>query len=57
MKAELELVSHVETSWRDWTFRDLLDALRKRTEINSVPKLKRSKDNFCRSQSAGGHML
>lgn len=35
-----ELVSHVETNWRDWTLRDLLDALRKWTEINSVPKLK-----------------
>jgi capsid protein len=33
-----ELVSHVETNWRDWSFRDLVDALRKWTEINIIVK-------------------
>ena len=36
-----ELVSNVETNWRNWTFRDLLNALRKWTEINSVAKAQR----------------
>lgn len=35
-----ELVAHVETNWRDWTFRDLLDALQKWTEVNSIAKCK-----------------
>jgi hypothetical protein len=40
-----ELVSHVETNWRDWSFRDLVDALRKWTEINVIVKAqKRNKE-------------
>ena len=56
-----ELVAHVETNWRDWTFRDLLDALQKWTEVNSIAKVqKRSKDNSFHNQnyqSTGGRAL
>ena len=33
-----ELVVHVKNSWRDWEFRDLVEAFRKWTEINIVVK-------------------
>jgi hypothetical protein len=56
-----ELVAHVETNWRDWTFRDLLDALQKWTEVNSIAKVqRRSKDNSFHNQnyqSTGGRAL
>ena len=60
-----ELVAHVETNWRDWTFRDLVNVLRKWTEINSVVKTKkRNKDNASdslthnhRNRPLGGHTL
>ena len=55
-----ELLAHVETNWRDWTFRDLLDALQKWTEVNSIAKVqKRSKDNSFHNQnyqSTGGFL-
>ena len=58
---KVELVAHVETNWRDWTFRDLLDALQKWTEVNSIAKVqKRSKDNSFHNQnyqSTGGRAL
>ena len=33
-----ELVTHVSGDWRDWSFKELLEALRKWTETNSVVK-------------------
>ncbi|CAB4010863.1 Pol poly [Paramuricea clavata] len=51
-----ELVTRVKTDWRDWTFKDLLESLKKWTETNLVPKVhkrgKFGKDPY--SQSRGG---
>ena len=50
-----ELVAHVETNWRDWTFRDLVNALRKWTEINIVVKTQNcNKYNQRRSEDYTG---
>ncbi|CAB3998678.1 Pol poly [Paramuricea clavata] len=51
-----ELVTHVKTDWRDWTFKDLLESLKKWTETNLVPKVHK-RDKFGKdpySQSPGG---
>ena len=51
-----ELVTHVKTDWRDWTFKDLLESLKKWTETNLVTKVSKrgkfGKDPY--SQSPGG---
>ena len=48
-----ELVVHVKTNWRDWSFRDLVEALRKWTEINVIVKARKQNKESLNNRSPG----